>query len=193
MFRLGWLQVGGATRAMPRRDRTHRKLGPLSGWSLAWPCFKVAVNQAPSVIAATAAAVACSARAASSAASRAGSSTGATAARLLRTRRCFRWCRGICGALDRRHPGHDRRSFVPVRGGNEHVAVRRRSVARRDAVEPRPSRSEPSSRGSCRHPGNGASSSLPGNKTSYQTRRQDPSSRLARRPVRPAQDDGLDA
>jgi protein tyrosine phosphatase (PTP) superfamily phosphohydrolase (DUF442 family) len=31
--------------------------------------------------------------------------------------------------------------------------------------------------------GNGGSSSLPGNKTSYQTRRQDPSSRLARRPV----------
>ena len=32
--------------------------------------------------------------------------------------------------------------------------------------------------------GNGTSSSVPGNKTSYQTRRQDPNSRLARRPIR---------
>ena len=31
MFRLHWLQVGGATRGMPRRDRTHRKPWPALG------------------------------------------------------------------------------------------------------------------------------------------------------------------
>ena len=41
--------------------------------------------------------------------------------------------------------------------------------------------------------GSSASSSLPGSKTSYQTRRQDPGSRLARRPRDLAPNDGLDA
>ena len=31
MFRLRWLQVGGATRGMPRRDRAHRKPWPALG------------------------------------------------------------------------------------------------------------------------------------------------------------------
>ena len=53
MFRLDWLQAGGATRGKPRRDRTRRRRWPLLGSGLRWLCFKADVNQARSVIAAS--------------------------------------------------------------------------------------------------------------------------------------------
>ena len=101
MFRLHWLQVGGATRGMPRRDRPAASHGPSLGWLLALRCFKAAVSQVHSAIAAAAAVVACSARAVSSAACRVESSTGAMAVRLLHTGRSHRRSGGICGACRR--------------------------------------------------------------------------------------------
>ena len=123
MFRLHWLQVGGATRAMPRRDRARRKrLARARAARLHRYCFKAAVNQAHSVIAAVAAA--CSARAASSAASRAVSSTGATAARIAARPALF-----LTAPWNMRAPstvvtpGTTVDSVVSVRGGIEYAAL----------------------------------------------------------------------
>ena len=169
---------------MPRRDRTRRKPGPPSGSSLAWRCFKAAVNQVHSVIAA-------------------GrqrpvqplwllrprlepSLQPEQRARIAAHRELFRT---VPWNMRRPRPSSRRARpsgpSYPSGVGSSYVAVLRRSRCRaRHAVGPRTESIRPQVEGRAAANGNGASSSLPGNKTSYQTRRQDPDSRLARRPVR---------
>ena len=52
MFRLHWLQVGGAARGMPRRDRAHRKPWPALGLVACLALLQSGCQSARSVIAA---------------------------------------------------------------------------------------------------------------------------------------------
>ncbi len=80
MFRLRWLQVGGATRGMPRRDRAHRKPWPALGLVACLALLQSGCQSGPFSNCGAAVVAACSARAASSAACRLASSTGSNGA-----------------------------------------------------------------------------------------------------------------
>ena len=183
MFRLYWLRVGGAARGMPRRDRIHRKRWPALGLITCMALFQSGCQSGPFSN--------CGMRQRPVQPVRLlrprlelESSTGATACGLLHPGRRFRRCRGICNARRPSSPRARSATYVSIGVGLDVLHRRSGSVcrARRRRTSNRTIRSR--SPRVCRRRGNGASSSLPGNKTSYQTRRQDPNSRLARRPIK---------
>jgi protein tyrosine phosphatase (PTP) superfamily phosphohydrolase (DUF442 family) len=181
MFRLSWLRVGGATRAMPRRDRTLRKRWPTLGLLACTLLFQSGCQSGPF--------------------SNCGSGGGlfspcgffgrVSSRVFTRSNRGADCCTpGVVsdGAVEYGTPstvvtpgtttGPTYPSGVNSSSPPSYTAPLPEEPTNLDRADPVPKvKSIPPA-------GNGGSSSLPGNKTSYQTRRQDPSSRLARRPVR---------
>ena len=180
MFRLRWLQVGGATRGCPGVTEPAASIGPRSGCSLALALLQSGCQSGPSVIAA------------------AGSGLCGPCGFFNRvSSRVFNRSNGGCctpGVVSDAPveyaapstvvtPGTTVTPSYPIRGGIELASSVHPGSTGRVTVGLAPQPIRLSSRDRAATGSTGSSSSLPGNKTSYQTRRQDPNSRLARRPV----------
>ncbi len=185
MFRLYWLRVGGATSAMPRRDRTHHKHWPVLGLIACMALLQSGCQSGPF----------------SNCGTGCGSGLlgpcgffGRVSSRVFnRSNGSANCCTpGVVsdGAVEYATPStvitpgttavpsyssgagtSASPSFPAPLPGEEPSILDKADPALKSKVVPPPN-------------GNGASNSVPGNKSSYQTRRQDPSSRIARRPVR---------
>jgi protein tyrosine phosphatase (PTP) superfamily phosphohydrolase (DUF442 family) len=184
MFRLYWLRLGGATRAMPQRNRTHRKHWPIIGLVACMALFQSGCQSGPFSNCGTG----CGSglfspcgffgRVSSRVFNRSNGGAG-----------CFTPGVASDGAVEYAAPstvitpGTTAGPSYPSGVGtttspNLPAPLPGEEPSTLDKVDPVPRiRSVPPAT-------NGGSSSLQGNKTSYQTRRQDPNSRLARRPVR---------
>jgi protein tyrosine phosphatase (PTP) superfamily phosphohydrolase (DUF442 family) len=190
MFRLRWLQAGGGTRGKPRRDRTHRKPWPLFGLIACLALLQSGCQSGPF----------------SNCGTGCGSGLFSPCGFFGRvSSRVFN--RGSRGA-DCCEPGGVI-SGAPVEYGAPSGVIAAPSsmgvtpsvvpsyqgpsgtISSPSSVPPLPSETPPSTlepienapKSRIGPPGNGASSAAPSGKTSYQTRRADPNSRLARRPV----------
>ena len=182
MFRLSWLRVGGATRAMPRRDRTLRKRWPTLGLLACTLLFQTGCQSGPF--------------------SNCGSGGGLFSP-------CGFFGRVSSRVFTRSNRGADCCTPGVVSDGAVEYGTPSTVVTPGTTVSPsyqsgagsnappsysaplpgeEPSdlnRTDPPLKSKVVPPPNGSgTSAVPGNKTSYQTRRQDPNSRLARRPVR---------
>lgn len=172
MFRLRWLQVGGATRGMPRRDRAHRKHWPILGLLA---CLSLVQSGCQSGM------------------SSGGGLCGPCGFFNRVSARVFNRSNGCCSpavGCDSSvesvapaaivTPGVVVTPTVPVVPGSSLAPSSVAPLPTEPPTDLNPA-TEPAPKS--RVNGGSSSSSLPSNKTSYQTRRQDPSSRLARRPV----------
>jgi protein tyrosine phosphatase (PTP) superfamily phosphohydrolase (DUF442 family) len=184
MFRLHWLQVGGPTRGMPRRDRASRKPWPALGLIACLALLQSGCQSGPF----------------SNCGSGCGSGLfspcgffGRVQSRVFNRNNGSNCCTpGVVteGPVEYASPATvvtPGATVVPSYGSGAGTSTTPSVVApvppetpsELDRVDPLPKSkivTPPAG-------GTNSSGALPGNKTSYQTRRQDPGSRLARRPV----------
>ena len=178
MFRLRWLQVGGATRGMPRRDRSHRKPWPALGLVACLALLQSGCQSGPF----------------SNCGSGCGSGLfspcgffGRVQSRVFNRNNGGCYPSGVEGPVEYAAPATvvtPGATVVPSYGSGVGSSTTPSVVAPVPAETPSElDRVDPLPKTKINPPSNGASGALPGNKTSYQTRRQDTGSRLARRPV----------
>jgi protein tyrosine phosphatase (PTP) superfamily phosphohydrolase (DUF442 family) len=185
MFGLSWLRVGGASRALPHRDRIHRKRWPTLGLVACMALFLSGCQSGPFSN--------CGTGCGSGLFSPCGF-FGRVSARVFNRSNSAAGCctPGVVsdGAVEYATP-----STVVTPGTTAGPSYPTGVGTTTSPSYPAPlpgetpeelNRVDPPLKSKVVPPANGSggSSSLQGNKTSYQTRRQDPNSRLARRPIR---------
>jgi protein tyrosine phosphatase (PTP) superfamily phosphohydrolase (DUF442 family) len=185
MFRLYWLRLGGATRAMPRRNRIHPKHWPVIGLVACMALFQSGCQSGPFSNCGTGVGSGLFSpcgffgRVSSRVFNRSNGSAGCCAPGVVSD-----------GAVEYAAPstvitpgataGTSYGSGVGTSSSPSYPAP----LPGEEPANLSPADPKPNSKVLSPSNGSGPSGSLPGNKTSYQTRRQDPNSRLARRPVR---------